>query len=83
MGEIYKHDNGSFEVTSAVCPKCGGGDWYGTGSLAPKILCKKCDIKMKIKVKNNGLNMRGAGVTVWLLVVFAGVVGVVVFLFSL
>ena len=58
MNEVYKHANGSIEITSAVCPKCGGTDWYGTGSWFIKIMCRKCDITMKCTFKKNRQNAR-------------------------
>ena len=41
----------SFELTSAICPKCDGNDYFERQGFRTILLCKKCDQIMKLKIE--------------------------------
>ena len=51
MGEIIKHNLGTYELVSAVCQKCNGSDYYQYGNFGG-LKCRKCDLSMKIESTN-------------------------------
>jgi hypothetical protein len=41
----------SYELTSIICPKCDGNDYFEKQGFRKIFLCKKCDQSMKLEVE--------------------------------
>lgn len=52
----------SYELTSAVCPKCDGTDYFQKEGLRLLFLCKKCDQTMKVGIAKFRFGFLGWGI---------------------
>lgn len=70
--DTHKYLWGTFTITSAVCPKCQGTEYYRGAGANLKIICKKCDIRMMIKGKH-----KNGGIQ-WVLLPFSALIGLLI-----